>query len=215
MRIVLIGPPGVGKGTQSDLLVQRTGARPLSSGAIFRAEIEAGTDLGNLAKRYIDQGRLVPNGVTIEMMAKRMRQPEIAKNGFILDGFPRTVEQAGALDMLLNELDQPLEAVISIEVDNDVVVQRLSGRMGCTRCGAIYHSESKPPKREWTCDHCNSPLFVRSDDKPEAIRERLQIFHETTKPVTDHYEKVGLLRRINGDQSPESVYSDIMTALGR
>lgn len=197
------------------MLVERTQARPLSSGAIFRAEIEAGTDLGNLAKRYIDQGRLVPNGVTIEMMAKRMRQPEITKYGFILDGFPRTVDQAKALDLLLIELEQPLDGAVSIEVDDEVVVSRLSGRIGCTKCGAIYHSSNKPPKREWTCDLCNSPLFVRSDDKPEAIRQRLQVFHENTKPVVDFYESKGLLRRVDGSKDPESVFCDMMLALGQ
>lgn len=213
LRIVLIGPPGVGKGTQSALLEERTGAKQLSSGNIFRAEIEAQTDLGNLAKRYIDQGRLVPNGVTIEMMAKRMRGAEIQKHGFILDGFPRTVDQAKALDLLLEEIDQPLDGVVSLEVEDDVVVGRLSGRMGCTRCGALYHSTSKPPKREWICDNCNSPLFVRDDDKPETIRERLRIFHENTRPVVDHYASSGLLKRISAEHPPEEVYSAIMAAL--
>lgn len=214
LRIVLIGPPGVGKGTQSEFLVAKTGAKPLSSGAIFRAEMEAGTDLGNLARRYIDQGRLVPNGVTIEMMAKRMRTPEVLKYGFILDGFPRTVDQAKALDMLLEELEQPLQGVVDIEVDDEIVVGRLSGRMGCTRCGAIYHSINKPPKREWACDNCNSPLFVRSDDTPEAIRERLQIFHDQTAPVIEHYAGLGLLRRIDGTRDPQHVFCDILDSLG-
>lgn len=205
----------MGKGTQSELLVEATGARPLSSGAIFRAEIEAGTDLGNMATRYIDQGRLVPNGVTIEMMAKRMRQPEIARNGFILDGYPRTVDQAQALGMLLQELDQPLDGVVSIEIDDEKVVQRLSGRIGCTKCGAIYHSVTKPPKRDWICDVCNSPLFVRSDDTPEAIRERLKIFREATDPVRTYYAEQGSLKRINGDQEPKQVFCDIMASLGR
>ncbi|MBN8690092.1 MAG: adenylate kinase [Armatimonadetes bacterium] len=214
MRIVLIGPPGVGKGTQSELLTARRGAVPLSSGAIFRSEIEAQTDLGNLAKRYIDQGRLVPNGVTIEMMAKRMRSPEVIKKGYILDGFPRTVDQAKALDLMLEELDQPLDGVVSIEVDDEEVVTRLSGRMGCTKCGAIYHQLSKPPKRDWICDNCNSPLFVRNDDKPETIRERLNIFHENTKPVIDYYVEHGLVRHIDGSQEPDKVYQDIEKALG-
>lgn len=187
----------------------------MSSGAIFRAEIEAGTDLGNMAKRYIEQGRLVPNGVTIEMMAKRMRQPEIARNGFILDGYPRSVVQAEALELLLEELHQPLDGVVSIDIDDEKVVTRLSGRIGCTRCGAIYHSLTKPPKRDWICDNCNSPLFVRSDDTPEAIRERLRLFHEITDPVRDYYVDNGSLKRINGDQDPKAVFCDIMAALGR
>ena len=215
LRIILIGPPGVGKGTQSALLETRWSAKQISSGNIFRAEIDAQTDLGNLAKRYIDQGRLVPNGVTIEMMAKRMRSHEIQRGGFILDGFPRTVDQAKALDMLLIELDQPLDGVVSIEVDEEVVVQRLSGRIGCTKCGAIYHSEAKPPKRAFICDNCNSPLLVRSDDKPEAIRQRLRIFHEDTRDVIGHYAQSGLLKKIDGNQDPADVYQDIIEALGK
>ena len=215
LRIILIGPPGVGKGTQGALLESRWSARQLSSGNIFRAEIDAQTDLGNLAKRYIDQGRLVPNGVTIEMMAKRMRQSEIQQNGFILDGFPRTVDQAKALDMLLMEMNQPLDGAVSIEVDDEIVVGRLSGRIGCTKCGAIYHSETKPPKREFICDNCNSPLFVRSDDKPDAIRQRLQIFHDDTRDVINHYASSGLLKKIDGNQNPENVYKDVILALGK
>lgn len=214
MRIVLVGPPGVGKGTQSELLTEKFGAVPLSSGAIFRSEIEAKTDLGEMAKRYIDQGRLVPNGVTIQMMAKRMRTGEVLKNGFILDGFPRTVDQAVALDQMLADIDQPLDGVISIEVDAEVVVSRLSGRIGCTRCGAIYHKLTKPPKRDWICDQCNSPLFVRDDDQPETIRERLRVFEENTAPVIGHYEALGLVRHIQGDREPEVVFDEIVKSLG-
>lgn len=214
MRIVLIGPPGVGKGTQSELLTERFKPVPLSSGAIFRSEIEANTDLGEMAKRYIDQGRLVPNGVTIQMMAKRMRATEVLKHGFILDGFPRTVDQAIALDQMLETIEQPLDGVISIEVDPEVVVSRLSGRIGCTRCGAIYHKVSKPPKRDWICDNCNSPLFVRDDDQPETIRERLRVFAENTAPVIDHYKAMGLVKHIDGDRDPEVVFQDIVKSLG-
>ncbi len=214
MRVVLFGPPGVGKGTQSEFLTARYHAVPLSSGAIFRSEIDAKTDLGEMAKRYIDQGRLVPNGVTIQMMAKRMRSPEVLKHGFILDGFPRTVDQAKALDQLLTEIEQPLDAVITLAVEDDVVVNRLSGRMGCTRCGAIYHESNKPPKREWICDNCNSPLFVRDDDKPDTIKKRLNTFHEETAPVLDFYDGTGLVKKICGDRDPELVHKDILATLG-
>lgn len=213
MRIVLVGPPGVGKGTQSELLTEKFGAVPLSSGAIFRSEIEARTDLGEMAKRYIDQGRLVPNGVTIQMMAKRMRAHEVLKNGFILDGFPRTVDQAIALDDMLADIEQPLDGVVSIEVDHEVVVTRLSGRIGCTKCGAIYHRMNKPPKRDWICDSCNSPLFVRDDDQPETIRERLRVFEENTAPVIGHYEELGLVRHIDGSREPDQVFEAIARAL--
>jgi adenylate kinase len=210
MRLILIGPPGVGKGTQAALLEQRLGLKPLSSGVIFRAEIEAETDLGRLANSYIKRGDLVPNGVTIEMMGKRIRSEEVRKHGFVLDGFPRTIRQAEALDEMLNELEMPLDRVISIEVDDEVILQRLAGRMGCTKCGEIYHSVTKPPKREGICDKCNSPLFVRSDDKPETIRERLRVFKENTAPVRDFYRAKGLLKVVDGKLDPEDAYREVV-----
>jgi len=213
MRLVLIGPPGVGKGTQAAMLEQNFGVKPLSSGVIFRQEIEAETDLGRLAKRYIDHGELVPNGVTIEMMAKRLRTDAVRKSGFVLDGFPRTVKQAEALDELLELMDGSLDCAISIEVPDEVVVQRLSGRLGCTKCGEIYHAATKPPKREGLCDKCNSPLVVRTDDMPETIRERLRVFHENTKPVIEYYEKQGILRRVDGSGDPQTVYCKIVDEL--
>lgn len=213
MRLILIGPPGVGKGTQAAMLEERLGAKPLSSGVIFRAEIEAETDLGRLAKSYIDRGELVPNGVTIEMMAKRLRLDDVRKHGFILDGFPRTIRQAEALDKVLDEMDAHLDEVVSIEVDDDVVVRRLGGRLGCTKCGEIYHKESKPPKREGLCDRCDSPLIVRSDDQPETIRERLRVFRENTKPVVDYYREKGTLLVVDGAKNPEDVYQDIVKVI--
>ncbi len=214
-RIILIGPPGVGKGTQSAMLERDLGARQLSSGNIFRTEIEAETDLGRLAKQYIARGDLVPNGVTIEMMAKRISSPAIMKSGFILDGYPRNLRQAEALDQELVALGIELDGVFSIEVDPEVVIERLAGRLGCTKCGAIYHQENRPPLRDWICDTCNSPLLVRDDDKPETIRERLRIFADSTKPVIDHYETMGKVRRVNGAEPPEEVYAKIRGFLGR
>lgn len=213
MRIVLVGPPGVGKGTQSALLEERLGAKVLSSGVIFRREIEAETDLGRLAQSYIKRGELVPNGITIEMMAKRIRTEEVRKAGFVLDGFPRTLRQAEALHEMLDEMEQPLDEVVSLEIDDETVVARLAGRMGCTKCGEIYHSASKPPARPDLCDKCNGPLFVREDDKPETIRERLRVFRENTEPVLGFYESGGLLRRVLADRPPEEVYADIVSGL--
>lgn len=213
MRLILIGPPGVGKGTQAALLEERFGLKPLSSGVIFRSEIEAETDLGRLAKSYIDRGELVPNGITIEMMAKRIRSDEVRRRGFMLDGFPRTLRQAEALDQILIEMEMPIDEVVSLEVDDEIVVSRLSGRLGCTKCGEIYHQDSKPPKREGLCDKCNGPLFVRADDQPDTIRERLRVFRESTAPVIDYYDAKGLLNRVNGNQDPEAVYTEIVNRI--
>ena len=211
--MILIGPPGVGKGTQAALLQERLGAIPLSSGMIFRSEIEAETDLGHLAQSYIKRGELVPSGITIEMMRKRIGSDNVRKNGFILDGFPRNIRQAEALDEILKEMEISLDEVVSLDVDDEVVVQRLSGRIGCTKCGEIYHSQTKPPMREGLCDKCNSPLIMRSDDKPETIRERLRVFHEETAPLREYYEKTGLLKRVDGTRSPEEVYQQIVKGI--
>ncbi len=212
MRLILIGPPGVGKGTVSALLQQRLGLITLSSGEIFRREIEAETDLGRLAQRYIQHGELVPNGVTIEMMAKRLRDPAVVRHGFVLDGFPRTVKQAEALDEILFNHGIDLDKAVSMEVPEDIVVARLSGRIGCTKCGAIYNSASHPPKREGICDVCNSPLFVRDDDKPETVRERIRSFWTNTAPVIEYYESTGSLMRVDASKDPESTYAAITAA---
>lgn len=208
-RIILIGPPGVGKGTQAALLESRLGLKPLSSGTIFRAEIEAETDLGRLAQSYINHGELVPNGVTIEMMAKRIRSDEVRKSGFVLDGFPRTVRQAIALDEMLDEMGLHLDKVVSISASDELVVSRLSGRMGCTKCGEIYHSTNKPPKREGLCDKCNGPLFVRTDDQPATIMERLRVFREQTQPVIDYYRDHDMLQVVDGRHDADDVYREI------
>jgi adenylate kinase len=213
LRLILIGPPGVGKGTQSALLESRLGVKPMSSGDIFRREIEAETDLGRLAKRYIQHGELVPNGVTIEMMAKRIRDEDTRKRGFVLDGFPRTVKQAEALDEILFEMEMGLDKAISLEVDEELVVHRLTGRMGCTKCGEIYHSRNKPPSREGLCDKCNGPLFVREDDQPETIRQRLRVFRENTAPVVDYYCSTGSLQRVDASHGPEETYNQILQPL--
>lgn len=213
LRVILIGPPGVGKGTQAALLESSTGARPISSGLIFRSEIDAETDLGQLAKHYIDHGQLVPNGVTIQMIFKRLRADEVRRHGFILDGFPRTLRQAESLTEELQKEDIHLSGVISLETSDDVVVERLSGRMGCTKCGEIYHSVNHPPHREGLCDRCNGPLFVREDDNPDTIRNRLKVFYEQTEPVLDYYESLGSLIRIASTGNPHSVNDAILERL--
>src|SRR5579862_385022 len=210
-RLILIGPPGVGKGTQASLLENWLGLKPLSSGMIFRSEIEAETDLGRLAQSYIKHGELVPNGVTIEMMAKRIRSDEVRKSGFVLDGFPRTVRQAGALDEMLEEMEMHLDKVVWINASDELVISRLAGRSSCTKCGEIYHEVNKPPKREGLCDKCNGPLFIRSDDHPEAIGERLRVFREQTKPVIDYYREREMLQEVDGSLEPDDVFAQIVS----
>ena len=185
----------------------------LSSGEIFRREIEAQTDLGRMAQRYISHGELVPNGVTIEMMAKRLRDPDIRKNGFILDGFPRNIRQASSLQEILTDLEMPLQRVFSLHAPDELIVNRLSGRMGCTKCGAIYHSIEKPTTREGFCDVCNSPIVVRTDDHPDIIRERLKIFREDTAPVIEFYTNLGLTSTIDAARDAEEVYKDIVAEM--
>jgi len=213
LRLILIGPPGVGKGTQSALLQERLGLHPISSGDIFRREIDAQTDLGRLAQRYIQHGELVPNGVTIEMMAKRLRNDDTRKDGFVLDGFPRTLRQAEALDEILFQMGMDLDKVVSIEVAEEIILHRLAGRMGCTKCGEIYNNKNKPPMREGLCDKCNGPLFVRSDDEPSTILERLRVFQETTAPVIEYYAKTGTLLRVDGGLGPDETYRQIIDPL--
>lgn len=212
MRLILIGPPGVGKGTQAALLQQRHSLTHLSSGVIFREEIANETPLGVLAKGYLDKGELVPDSVTIEMMAAYIRRSDVV-GGFLLDGFPRTVAQAEALDCLLDDLGLPIERAISIHVDDEVVVERLSGRLTCSQCGEVYHRKNRPPRQEGVCDKCGGELIVRADDQPETIRKRLNLFHETTAPVIGYYGRSGRLVRIDGSRSPEEVYQSILESL--
>jgi adenylate kinase len=208
VRIILVGPPGVGKGTQAALLEERLGARQLSSGNIFREELGANTDLGKLAKTFMEKGELVPDEVTIGMMGKHIQAAEAGGKGFILDGFPRTVAQAEALDKLLTDLGIKLDKVVSLEVDDEEVVQRLSSRIGCSKCGEIFNTRNKPPKVEGVCDKCGADLFVRKDDQPDTIRERLRVFHETTQPVVDYYDKGGRVQHVQAT-SPETTYKEI------
>jgi adenylate kinase len=212
VRIILVGPPGVGKGTQAALLEERIGAKQLSSGNIFREELAADTELGKLAKTYMEKGELVPDEVTIGMMGKHLKAVEEAGTGFILDGFPRTVAQAQALDKLLKELGIRLDKVVSLELGDDQVVERLSARIGCSQCGEIYNKRNKPPKVENVCDKCGAELFVRKDDQPETIRERLRVFHQTTKPVVDYYESTGRLQHVDGAEL-EPAYREIASGL--
>ena len=213
VNLVLVGPPGVGKGTQASFLVQRLGLVHLASGDIFRSEISAGTELGLRAKEYMDKGQLVPDDVTIGMMEARIVREDVRASGFVLDGFPRTVNQARALDARLAELGVEVARVVSLEVEDGVVVERLSGRRVCENCGEVFHIKFRPPLRAGTCDVCGNDLTVRADDKEETIRQRLTVFHSQTEPVLDYYAGTGKLYRVPGDGSAEEVYAMVVEGL--
>ena len=203
LNLVLLGPPGSGKGTQGERLQEDLRLPYYATGDILRAAVRDETELGRTAKGYMDRGDLVPDDVIVGVIAERIDSPEAA-DGFILDGFPRTEPQAEALGKKLSELDRKVSAVILIEVDDDEVVRRLGGRRTCSN-GHIFHVDSDPPKNEGVCDVCGKPLEVRNDDKPEVIRHRLDQYHEKTEPLVAYYEDKGLLKRVDGDRDPEEV----------
>src|SRR5262245_32219503 len=185
MRLVLLGPPGAGKGTQAEFVASHLSVPKISTGDIFRANVQASTPLGIEARRYMDSGQLVPDEVTINMVRDRLAEPDAA-DGFLLDGFPRTVPQASALDKLLADLGTALDLVMELVVDDDEVIRRLSGRRTCRGCGKIWHVEFDAPSREGICDRCGSELFQRDDDKPETVAERLRVYAEKTAPLIDY-----------------------------
>jgi len=214
MRLVLLGAPGAGKGTLAKELSTALGIVHISTGDIFREEVAAGSELGRKAKSYMDRGELVPDEVVIGMVRARLSRPDTAK-GFILDGFPRTVPQAEALGAALKDAGTPLDAVLDIDVPEDVVVRRLSGRRVCRTCGAIYHVENKPPKKEGVCDLDGGEVYQRDDDREEAIRNRLSVYARATAPLTSYYKEQGLLRSVNGTGTPAEVLAATLAILGR
>ena len=198
MRLVLLGPPGAGKGTQAERIATRYGVPHLSTGDMLREAVAADTEVGRRAKAIMDAGRLVPDDVMNRLVAERIAQPDAAR-GFVLDGFPRTLAQAKALDRLLEERDQRLDAVLEIAADDDALVERISGRFACARCGAGYHDRYRRPQVEGVCDACGSREFVRrEDDKPETVRARLNAYHAQTAPLLPFYEDQGLLVAVDG-----------------
>lgn len=198
MRIILLGPPGAGKGTQAAMLVKEFTVPHISTGDIFRAAIKEGTELGRKAKEYMDQGQLVPDEIVIGIVKERLAQADCVK-GFILDGFPRTVPQADALQEALKSLGMELNAVVNLAVSEDDLVTRLSGRRVCKNCGATYHLQFSPSKATGVCDTCGGELYQRDDDKEETIRKRLEVYNNQTAPLIDYYQGTGLLETINGD----------------
>ncbi len=212
MRLILLGAPGAGKGTQSRRLVEKYGIPQISTGDILRAAVKEGTPLGLKAKAFMDKGELVPDEVVIGIIKDRLSKADCAK-GFILDGFPRTVRQADALEETLKETGQSIEYVISLDVDDDELVSRLSGRRICRDCGATYHVRYSPPEREGICDRCGGELYQRDDDREETIAERLRVYREQTSPLSDYYNDKGLLVRVDGTGSEEAIFDRIESVL--
>ncbi len=212
MRIVLLGGPGVGKGTQAQKLSAEYKIAHISTGDILRQAIKDGTEMGLMAKTYMDKGALVPDDVVIGIIKDRLAQPD-AKSGFILDGFPRTVPQAQALDELMLNMDMPLDAVINIKADAEVIVQRLSGRRTCKDCQTVYHVLYSPTKEEGICDRCGGQLYQRDDDKEETIRKRLDVYEKQTSPLLEYYKNSGKLMEVAGDVPIDEVYENIVKTL--
>jgi adenylate kinase len=214
MRLILLGPPGAGKGTQAESLSDTLGIPHISTGDMFREAVAAGTPLGMEAKSYMDAGKLVPDEVTIGIVRERLNRPD-ARSGFVLDGFPRTVPQAEALDRILDDLSEKIDAVVCIDVPEEKLVRRLSQRRVCRDCGTIYHLESKPPGPDGRCTACGGELYQRDDDTEETVRRRLEVYRLQTEPLIRYYERRGLLRTVSGDQDIDSVNRDTLTELGR
>lgn len=212
MHIILMGPPGAGKGTQAALLASQEAIPHISTGDIFRANMRQGTPLGKLAKSYVDAGKYVPDDVTNGMVKDRLAQDD-CKKGFILDGYPRTPDQAEALATMLADLDLQLDAVINIAVPDELLVERAVGRRVCRSCGATYHVKFNPPQTEGVCDKCGGELYQRSDDNEEAVANRLDVYEAQTQPLIEYYQEKGLLKNINGDQEISKVLADILTSL--
>ena len=213
MRLILLGPPGCGKGTQAKLLVERLKVPQVSTGDMLREAVKAGTPLGLEAKQYMDRGALVPDAVIIGLVRERLRNPD-CNRGYILDGFPRTVAQAEALEQTLRELNGSLDHVVSLEVAAEDVVGRIAGRRTCRNCGAMYHLRFSPSKVEERCDACGGPTYQRDDDREDTVRRRLSVYADQTAPLLSFYESRGLLRRVGGTGEIGEIFQRITTALG-
>ncbi|MBW1918070.1 MAG: adenylate kinase [Deltaproteobacteria bacterium] len=212
MNLILLGGPGAGKGTQAKMMIEKYQIPQISTGDILRAAVKEGTELGKQAKACMDAGKLVPDEVVIGIIEDRLKQPDCQK-GFILDGFPRTVTQAEALDQTLKKMGSKIDHVLSIEVDEEELVKRLTGRRTCKKCGQMYHVLFNPPQKEGVCDKCGGELYQRDDDNEATVRSRLATYNQQTKPLIDYYQKLGLVRQIKGEGSISDIFQKIVDTL--
>ncbi|MBO5987088.1 MAG: adenylate kinase [Lachnospiraceae bacterium] len=212
MKIIMLGAPGAGKGTQAKMIAEKFQIPHVSTGDIFRANIKNGTELGKEAKKYMDQGQLVPDELTVKILLDRVAQADCA-NGYVLDGFPRTIPQAEVLDEALSKLGEKIDFAINVDVPDENIVRRMSGRRACLSCGATYHIEHIPPKKEGICDVCGQPLVLRDDDKPETVLNRLKVYHDQTQPLIDFYSKKGVLQSVDGTVDQKAVFAAIVAIL--
>ncbi len=213
MKIIMLGAPGAGKGTQAKMIADKYGVPHVSTGDIFRANIKNGTELGMEAKKYMDQGLLVPDELTVKILLDRVAQ-EDCKDGYVLDGFPRTIPQAQVLDGELTKLGESIDYAIDVNVPDENIINRMSGRRACLACGATYHIAHVPPKQEGICDRCGKELVLRDDDKPETVKNRLEIYHEQTQPLIDFYTEKGVLKTVDGTVPMNEVFEAIVAILG-
>lgn len=213
MKIIMLGAPGAGKGTQAKQIATKYGIPHISTGDIFRANIKNGTELGMKAKSYMDQGALVPDELTCDLVMDRIAQQDCEK-GFVLDGFPRTIPQAEALTKALAKIGQAMEYAIDVDVPDENIVNRMSGRRACLNCGATYHIVFNPTKVEGVCDACGNQTVLRQDDKPETVQKRLSVYHEQTQPLIDYYKEQNILKTVDGTKPMDEVFSDIVAILG-
>ena len=214
MKIVMLGAPGAGKGTQARLISEKYAIPQISTGDIFRANIKNGTELGKKAKAFMDAGKLIPDELTCDLVADRLAQADCA-GGFILDGFPRTIPQAEALDKVVAELGTKIDYAVNIDVPDEAIIERMSGRRACLSCGATYHVVYNPPKTEGICDTCGQPLVLREDDKPETVQTRLSVYHEQTQPLIEYYGAKNALVSVDGTKPMDEVFADILKVIGK
>ncbi|MGI6070442.1 MAG: adenylate kinase [Blautia sp.] len=213
MKIIMLGAPGAGKGTQAKKIAEKYGIPHISTGDIFRANIKNGTELGKKAKTYMDQGLLVPDELVCDLVVDRVQQEDCA-NGYVLDGFPRTIPQAEALDAALKAIGSSIDYAIDVDVPDENIVKRMGGRRACLKCGATYHVVYNAPKKEGICDVCGEALVLRDDDKPETVQKRLTVYHDQTQPLIEYYTAAGVMKSVDGTQDMEDVFRAIVAILG-